>query len=126
MKQELIQQELITQRIKDWDNNYMVVYTTNKTLNRKLRKFESGDEGSRQKAHPEMFAFKIYGSRMRVLKINEITLSFVSRILKEYPRQVYVFVGKNYWFGELPQEIQGLAKYHTLRDVEHTPLVGGA
>jgi len=112
MKQELIN------LIKGWNNSYIVVYTTNKTLNKKLIKFEKGDKGSRQKARPEIFAFKIYGTRTRILKINSISLAFVARILRDYPRQVYVFIGKNYWFGELPQEIKGLADYHTLKEVQ--------
>lgn len=97
------------------ETKYIIVHTTNKIVNEKLRELEigklRGDNRERTKGHPELFGFKMKGTKIRILKFNKITLSIVARMLKQYPDEVMMFVGKQYWFSELPQEIKGYAEF---------------
>ena len=94
---------------------YIIVHTTNKVVNCRLRELEKGklrgDKRERTEARKELFAFNTGRSNVRVLNFNKFTLALVSRFLRKYPDEVMMFIGENYWFSELPEEIQEYGDY---------------
>ena len=88
---------------------YIIVYTTHDRAQKCLRRLERGREGTKGK--PELFPFKTGQRGVIILKFNKFTLAVVAKVLKKFPDEVLVFIGENYWFSELPQEIQGWGVY---------------
>jgi len=108
MKQELF----APPRTKAYVNQpkYIIIQSNNKVVLEALRILEKGREDRNQIARPELFAFKTKGNP-KILHFNKFTLAILSRMLRKYPDEVMVFIGDNYWFAELPQEIQKYANY---------------
>ena len=90
---------------------YIIIQTSNKLIMDRLYYLENGRESRKQKPRPELFAFNIGRSNVKILKFNKFTLSIVAKMIKAYPDEVMVFVGSNYWFSELPQEIQEFSEF---------------
>ena len=114
MKQELLFAPVGTKTYVMPKTKYIIIYTTNPMAQRSLRRMERGRirEGRNETiARPELYPFKT-GKRSAVfLEFNKFTLTFVARLLKKYPDEVMLFVGENYWFSELPKEIQKFSDY---------------
>ncbi len=86
---------------------YIIIHSTSKRVMNNLLALEVGRKDGKRIARPELFEFKTRRrSNMRVLKFNKFVLAIVGRMLKKYPDEVLVFIGENYWFSELPKEIQ--------------------
>ena len=100
-----------TKTYTDSRGKYIIVCSTNKNVMQVLWRLENGYSDRKQIARPELFAFKTKKSSMKILHLDKFSLSIVSRMLKKYPDEVMVFVGENYWFTELPQEIQEHADF---------------
>jgi len=97
---------------------YLMVYSDNNNVRNFFHQLEHGRELKKcnekgkkrryygQKPRPELFAFKTPQSRVKIFNLNKLSLTIVARMLKKYPDEIMIFIGPNYWFHELPQEIQ--------------------
>jgi len=97
------------------EKKYLMVYSPNHAVKEAFRVLRMGRKPSpssrspehrKQTPRPELFGFETPNSNMHILNLNILTLTIVAKMLKKYPDEVMVFVGNNYWFSELPKEIQ--------------------
>lgn len=88
--------------------SYIIIYTTNQTVAKRLYNLEQGRKDRRQKPQKELFVLSLTGNStgrgvVKVMRNNGFTLSYIASLLNKYPNEVYVWVAERLTLNQFPK-----------------------